>query len=217
MNYTWHTFNNFGYITLDVPSNILDRLNAIYTDIKNGKAVYEPNNLALAGQITEEYSLDSLIPNFEDYFNEAAMAYVERFNVPLNPLEVSHDPDEKYDIKLKRLWLNIQKKHEYNPPHTHSGVMSFALWLKIPYNIDIESSLKNTYNSNLHLNGKFTFVYSNTIGGISTVEVDKSEYREGVIAIFPSKLMHAVYPFYTSDEDRVSISGNFYYIKKGSK
>jgi hypothetical protein len=31
---------------------------------------------------------------------------------------------------------------------------------------------------------------------------------EGKIALFPAKLNHLVYPFYTSDEPRISISGN---------
>ena len=32
--------------------------------------------------------------------------------------------------------------------------------------------------------------------------------REGTMLFFPSKLLHAVYPFYNCDKERVSISGN---------
>jgi hypothetical protein len=42
--------------------------------------------------------------------------------------------------------------------------------------------------------------------------VDKT--FEGKIAFFPSKLSHCVYPFYSSDGIRISISGN---IKLDSK
>jgi len=38
------------------------------------------------------------------------------------------------------------------------------------------------------------------------VEVDKS--WEGTIIMFPAFLHHMVHPFYTSDEYRISISGN---------
>ena len=36
--------------------------------------------------------------------------------------------------------------------------------------------------------------------------VDKT--WEGMMLMFPSKLHHSVYPFYTSDEKRISVSGN---------
>ena len=42
--------------------------------------------------------------------------------------------------------------------------------------------------------------------GATPIEVDKS--YEGVCCFFPSKLKHMVYPFYTSERKRVSISGN---------
>ncbi len=29
--------------------------------------------------------------------------------------------------------------------------------------------------------------------------------------IYPAKQLHCVYPFYTSDEYRISVSGNFYF------
>jgi hypothetical protein len=38
------------------------------------------------------------------------------------------------------------------------------------------------------------------------IEVDKS--WEGTMIMFPSSLHHMVHPFYTSDEYRISISGN---------
>ena len=31
---------------------------------------------------------------------------------------------------------------------------------------------------------------------------------EGYMVMFPSETQHCVYPFYTSDEERISISGN---------
>ena len=34
---------------------------------------------------------------------------------------------------LNQLWVNYQYKTEFNPSHDHSGVYSFAIWMKIPY------------------------------------------------------------------------------------
>ena len=36
-------------------------------------------------------------------------------------------------------------------------------------------------------------------------------YNKGTMLFFPSSLSHTVYPFYTSDKERISISGNIHY------
>ena len=49
-------------------------------------------------------------------------------------------------------------------------------------------------------------------GGVSyedLLNMSSSERNDiGKIIFFPSKLNHCVYPFYTSDDTRISISGN---------
>ena len=42
--------------------------------------------------------------------------------------------------------------------------------------------------------------------GHTVLNVDKS--YEGKILVFPAELMHSVNPFYTSDEYRITVSGN---------
>ena len=56
--------------------------------------------------------------------------------------------------------------------------------------------------------GMFAFFFSDPSGKITqeALPVDKS--WEGKVALFPANLNHCVYPFYTSDEYRISISGN---------
>jgi inosine/xanthosine triphosphate pyrophosphatase family protein len=57
-----------------------------------------------------------------------------------------------------------------------------------------------------------TFYSPKDFNLIEPIENDKT--FEGKIAFFPSKLSHCVYPFYSSDDVRISISGN---IKLDSK
>ena len=46
------------------------------------------------------------------------------------------------------------------------------------------------------------------------IDVDKS--FEGKMLMFPAKLQHLVYPFYTSDKERITVSGNIkFYVEKG--
>jgi hypothetical protein len=46
------------------------------------------------------------------------------------------------------------------------------------------------------------------LGRIKQVPIPVDSSYEGTIMMFPSALNHGVYPFYTSDEYRISVSGN---------
>ena len=52
------------------------------------------------------------------------------------------------------------------------------------------------------------FVYTDIWGRISSHSLNLDKSCEGKIAIFPSVLNHIVYPFHTSDNYRISVSGN---------
>ena len=54
----------------------------------------------------------------------------------------------------------------------------------------------------------FEFLYTNILGDIERMDIQMDPEVEGSMFIFPSSLMHQVYPFYNTDEDRISISGN---------
>lgn len=104
---------------------------------------------------------------------------------------------------IQSSWINFQKKHNFNPPHTHSGLYSFVIWHKIPYNLQDELNTFPSLNKGDCRSSVFSFLYDN---------VDRPLYldncHENYMAVFPSTLMHYVAPFYTSDEYRISFSGN---------
>jgi hypothetical protein len=56
----------------------------------------------------------------------------------------------------------------------------------------------------------FSFLYSNTLGKISAQQIPVDKNMENNILIFPSNFYHMVYPFFTSDGYRISVSGNFH-------
>ena len=51
------------------------------------------------------------------------------------------------------------------------------------------------------------FVFIDSLGESYQLNLDKK--AEGVFCLFPATYKHMVYPFYTSDDARISISGNF--------
>ena len=54
----------------------------------------------------------------------------------------------------------------------------------------------------------FTLYYTNAMGQIKTEDFYPDKKDSGSFVIFPANICHSVNPFYTSDEYRVSISGN---------
>lgn len=58
--------------------------------------------------------------------------------------------------------------------------------------------------------GDFEFTYTNILGQLCSAVLPTDKAFEGKICLFPSKLHHQVFPFYSSDEYRISISGNVF-------
>lgn len=116
---------------------------------------------------------------------------------------------KELQIALERIWVNMQRKGEFLPLHNHSGLYSFVIWTNVPYTMADEKD--NTANTDLIKNrtANFEFVYVDALGKINNhpIPVDKS--LEGKICIFPAELQHQVYPFYSTDDVRVSIAGNY--------
>ena len=93
----------------------------------------------------------------------------------------------------------------YNPSHRHTGVWSFVIWMKIPYGHEDQN--KNNV-TNFPCKGDFQFQYSNILGQTRSFKYTLDKSWEGHMVIFPSQLIHQVYPFYNCDEERISVSGN---------
>lgn len=114
--------------------------------------------------------------------------------------------------KIEPIWTNYMRAGEFNPNHSHPGALAvFVIWMQIPYDIDEELRVGEYENKNYPAkNSCFEFTYSKLDGTIvnKPIYVDKS--YEGMIVMFPSTLMHCVYPFRTSDGERISIAGNIY-------
>jgi len=108
---------------------------------------------------------------------------------------------------LKQLWVNFQKKYEFNPLHSHTGIMSFVIWMQIPYDWENEIQRPGLREMAKKKIGNFSFVSRDFTDYTFTM----SPKLEGHMVLFPSDLRHEVHPFYTSDEERISISGNIYF------
>jgi hypothetical protein len=87
----------------------------------------------------------------------------------------------------------------------HGGVLSYAIWLRIP---DVIDYTKDQFS------GQLEFTYTDILGRTqgATMNVDKNSV--GKTMMFPSLLRHCVYPFSDSTETRISVSGNVFIGKE---
>jgi len=108
-------------------------------------------------------------------------------------------------LRLQSLWINFSKKHDYKPNHTHTGVLSFVIFCKVPEKIFEVQADSNTQNA-----GKLIFSHGEPTNKLMGSEYTVKPY-EDLIFIFPAELRHQVPPIWV-DEERISVSGNFVVI-----
>jgi hypothetical protein len=201
-----HQFDNIGYLIADVPKDIMDKLREEIFQIQNNPELAETWNKNLIGHITEEYQLFSSKKLLEPYVLNLVDVYDSYYNIYKDFNFQTHN----VPVTLGPTWVNFQKKYEFNTVHTHNGMLSFVIYVKIPYDLEQEFTEGPGRLANTHVNGCFQFLYTNSLGHIvpHTLKIDKT--FESKILVFPSKMNHCVYPFYTSDEYRISVSGNIF-------
>lgn len=112
-------------------------------------------------------------------------------------------------ITLNSCWVNFQKKHEFISMHDHSGIMSFVIYLDVPYYIEDEMNNPSTKNSTVNTTAHFEFHYTNSFGSISSLCIPVDKRFKNTMLLFPASFKHSVNPFYTSDDYRICVSGNF--------
>ena len=166
----------------------------------------ERHNNYLAGNISYSYLLED---KNNWFYDNTIIPLIDQYESTFlnlgKKVAVYSDDNKSISYALKAWWVNYQKQYEFNPSHNHTGVYSFAIWLKIPYEWE-EQNIGNEANAKAR--GTFVFEYTNLLGEICYSEYRLGKKHEGTMLFFPSKLHHLVNPFYNCEEDRISVSGN---------
>lgn len=193
------------FVETKISENLLNELkDTAYVMLEN-KSNYEDKRSKLAGQIESELTIPEKIrEKIEPYVIKCCKEF-HGYEIPLSALSA------------KEMWINFQKKYEFNPLHAHNGLFSFVLWINVPYKIQDEFELDICKYSNSESAGIFQFAHSSLNGSIKTTSIYADKSYEGTMILFPSWLQHKVHPFYTSDDYRISISGNVFPFKESKK
>lgn len=201
INITPIKVESFLYLESKIPEEILNQVKKDVEYVFNNQKDFEKYNQKLAGNLKKEFEVHKTNQILEPILIALA-------NECYKHLTETDEIDEDYIWAIPDVWVNYQQKYEHNPIHKHTGDLSFILWIKIPYDLEQELNLENAINSNNPSNSLFNFVYTDIWGRITAYPLKLDKSCEGKIVVFPSFLNHMVYPFHTSDEYRISVSGN---------
>ena len=135
------------------------------------------------------------------------------YNYVWNSLaRAQHDVD-KLEVTLDHMWVVSQYENEYNPIHFHTYCdLSSVLWLKMPA-MDQRAKNGKLPEYKVQRDGMIEFVYKTACpGGLEKGSISFGP-TPGKLAIFPSNLLHTVYPFQGPGERR-SVAFNSHWNAK---
>ena len=148
----------------------------------------------LAGNVQQEFRLDLEFMkknNWAEFLAKSIQKWLsEGHNISIKKFEIISS------------WIVRQLENEYNPIHYHGGHISGVGYLKIPKNMGetVQKEKKVKHNGKLVLiDGSKKFLCNPTY--VITPKV-------GEFYLFPSYMMHTVYPFSDTSEERRSVSFN---------
>ena len=184
-------------LRVKIPNKIIEKLNKYIDNTIKNKSKAEKLNYGerLVGDVTQEFLLEMEFvksSGWLDFLGNCSKIYTE-----LN------EGKKITKFNLLDTWVVRQFKNEYNPTHWHGGHISGAGFLKVPKILGNSVQKKKGINyrgGNLQLiHGSRMFTCPSTYNIIPEV---------GDFYLFPNYLMHTVFPFKGTDEERRSISFN---------
>lgn len=205
LKYEINAYKTPGFISCKLTEN---QLKPIKSEIKQIQSNFDNGvkcNNTLIGHIQKEFDLILCKDHIEQLLLPLVMEYDRHYGI----LESFNILSKSVPLYLDRTWVNFQKKHEFNPIHNHSGVVSFALWIQIPFLYEDEAKLFPELSDHNNKTSTFEFHYIHSDGKIGHHKIKADKTYENSLVLFPSSMMHSVNPFYTSDDYRISVSGNF--------
>jgi uncharacterized protein (TIGR02466 family) len=190
-------------LSMMLPENIIQRINDLGDNQQNSTNM----DGRLAGIIKDEPELtdeemDSI--GIKQIFMDIGHQYVHTILSDKHHIDYNTD-DFKIDMQFVSGWIVNQKENEYNPVHYHSNCnISAVLYLKVP-----EFQLRG-YAGKKELDGKIQFIHSTVDQSMLSAGSFVVKPEIGKLLMFPSTLLHTVYPF-QGPEERRSLAFNLNY------
>ena len=184
-------------LKVKIPKSIIKKLNKHIDEVVKNKSKSDRLNYGenLVGDVTQEFKLGKKImknTGWDKFIKSSAKKWLE--------IETEKKINK---FNIINSWVVRQFKNEYNPTHWHGGHIAGAGFLKVPKNLGkhVQQKRNKEYRGgNLQLiHGSRMFLSHSTLNIKPVV---------GDFYFFPNYLMHSVFPFKNSLEERRSISFN---------
>ena len=184
-------------LKVKIPDEILNKLNEYIDKIINDELKLKKLNYgeALVGDVTQEFLLEVEFvksSGWLEFLGNSCKIYTE-----LN------EGKKISKFNLLKTWVVRQFQNEYNPTHWHSGHISGAGFLKVPTSLGKHVQNKNNAD---YSGGNLQLIHGARMFLCNSVMDIKPEV--GDFYFFPNYLMHTVFPFRDTNEERRSISFN---------
>ena len=196
---------------IHAPSDILEKMINLTDEVLEDKNRVDWGG-NLVGQVAEEpwisnEKLEEL--GLLQYFNGLLYNYV------WNSLKMEGQEIEKLQVSLDHMWVVSQYENEYNPVHFHTYCdLSSVMWLKVP---KWEKREKLPAYKTVR-DGNIEFIYKTACPGAMERGSMSLNPEPGTMALFPSNLLHTVYPFQGPGERRsVAFNSHWNAILKNGK
>ena len=209
----------FGPQTASVmlPDDALNAMTKMTDDIiEDSKS--ESHGQSLAGVIDKElriYKSDMVKAGVDQLLESCVKSYV----VHAAKTHGMFKEEYVFETRLNSAWVVSQYANEYNPMHNHTGCeMSGVIYLKAP-NMKGRRNLESK-KGKTDSDGDISFVY-NTASQRNQDIFEKGLVQitpvPGLMLMFPSYLVHTVYPFIGEGERRCIAFNAFYRVVNPSK
>ena len=180
-----------------IPEEMIKLMNDYIDDIVKDQKKFEKldGGYKLAGNVTQEFRLEG------DFMKKIKWMDFLAISVQNWLLKKTGKKLKKFDLIAS--WIVRQFKNEYNPVHFHGGHVSGVGYLKVPTNMG-ETVQKDKQNRN----GNLVLIHGSSQFLSKSILTIKP--KVGDFYFFPNYVMHSVYPFADTDEERRSVSFNAY-------
>ena len=181
----------------EMPLKLVESLNLYVDEILEDKKKSSEldHGQKLTGDVTQEFRLDV------DFIKKSGWG---EFLMKCSGTWLQTELKKKITkFELLNSWIVRQFENEYNPTHFHGGHISGAGFLKVPSSL---GNYKQSKENMDYVGGRLQLIHgSRQFLSQSVVDIKP---KVGDFYFFPNYLMHAVFPFKNSNEERRSISFN---------
>ena len=179
---------NYG-ATATMRKELVDQMNELLDDLYENRydELYHQNAFRQVKGKQITIPVEKLPKEMSDYILTMGKGYLCN-----SGLYFSNIDPTKINLEIQEIWVTDSEENDYNPPHSHFGLMSGVFYLKVPPQV---SELNEEGSFNIH-HAEDGYVDVNPLQSIRPKGVVMELPETGKFIIFPAWLKHSVNPFF---------------------